>query len=102
MKYFSTKNMMLRTPYMVMLAVLVVVGVGTVYAAHEYDTTHDGNVKITGDLLVNGTITGQTIQEFGSDTIVTTSSTTVTDAIYDLEQRLSKIESHLKMTNTDS
>lgn len=92
---------MLRTTYLVLLAVLVV-GVGTAYAAHEYDTTHDGNVKITGNLLVNGTITGQTIQEFGSGTDITTSSTTVTDAIYDLEQRVSAIESYLNMTNIDS
>ncbi len=92
---------MLRTPYMVLLAVLVV-GIGTVFATNEYDTTWYGDYRITGDLLVDGDITGTTIQELGSDTVVTTSSTTITDAIHNLNQRLSKIESYLNMTNIDS
>ena len=75
---------MLRTQYLVLIAVVATLSVGTAYAVTEY-IQMDGSYNITGDLLVNGNLTGPTIQEFdkriallefSSSTAVTTSNNT--------------------------
>ena len=79
---------MLSTKYLALLAVVAVISVGTAYAANEYNTTLLGNVEITGNLLVDGTLTGPTITEldkriavleFSSSPVVTSDSTKTTD-----------------------
>ena len=70
---------MLRTQYLVLIAVVATLSVGTAYAVTEY-IQMDGSYNITGDLLVNGNLTGPTIQEFDRRIAVLefTSSTDVT------------------------
>lgn len=70
---------MLRTQYLVLIAVVATLSVGTAYAVTEY-IQMDGSYNITGDLLVNGNLTGPTIQEFDRRIAVLefTSSTAVT------------------------
>ena len=70
---------MLRTQYLVLIAVVPTLSVGTAYAVTEY-IQMDGSYNITGDLLVNGNLTGPTIQEFDRriSALEFTSSTAVT------------------------
>ena len=79
MKVFSNKNHMLSKKYLGLIAVLATVSMGTVFAVTEY-IQMDGSYNITGDLLVNGNLTGPTIQEFDRRIAVLefTSSTAVT------------------------
>jgi len=53
------KNQLTKTPYLVLFIILISVGVGTASAA--ITITLAGDVDVTGNLDVIGTITGQTI-----------------------------------------
>jgi hypothetical protein len=53
------KNQLTKTPYLVLFIVLLTVGVGT--ASALITITLSGNVIVTGDLDVDGSITGNTI-----------------------------------------
>jgi len=55
------KNQLTRTPYLVLFIVLISIGVGT--ASALITITLAGNVLVTGNLDVEGQITGQTIDE---------------------------------------
>ena len=100
MKVFSYKTHMLSKKYLGLLTVLVAGGIGTVYAGTDY-TEMEGSYNITDNLLVNGNLTGPTITEFDkrvsvlelrSSTVVTSSSTLLVEAIYELNQRVLALE----------
>ena len=99
---------MLGKHYLILIAVLATVSIGTASAVSP-DGVID-NLHILANLVVEETIESPTIDEinqridvleFGSGTVVTTSSTTVVDAIHNLNQRVAAIEEYLQITSND-
>jgi len=58
------KNQLTKTPYLVLFVILIAVGVGT--ASAMITITLAGNVQVDGDLNVDGSITGSTIDDLTS------------------------------------